>query len=57
MIFALIWYFFLTPSDQGGISHSLTPSSTYPHEVATPTLGLRYYVNDKTLDQMKKKSS
>jgi hypothetical protein len=55
-IFILIVYylFFSSGSTGAALKHSMTINRNFPHEVTTPKLGLKIYVNDYYIDMIKK---
>jgi hypothetical protein len=56
-LFILFFYyvFFSGGSTTGqALKHSMNLSRDYPHEVTTPRLGLKIYVNDYYIDMIKK---
>jgi len=51
VVFLVIWN--LVPSSGNNIRYSMKVSRDFPHEVTTNKLGLRFYINDDTLERMK----
>ena len=55
LIVLIFWYFFLSgnSSSSANVDYKLQASSSYPHEITTPKLGIKYYVKSTVLDEMK----
>lgn len=56
--FFILFFYYIFFSGGGTtaqpLRHSMSLSRDYPHEVTTPRLGLKIYVNDFYIDMIKK---
>jgi hypothetical protein len=52
VVFLIIWNFL--PHSVANMRYSMKLSRDFPHEVTTNKLGLKFYINDDTLERMKK---
>ena len=52
VVFLVVWN--VLPYSGPNIRYSMKVSRDFPHEVTTNKLGLKFYINDDTLERMKK---